>query len=181
PVPGPLSPGGWRAAWDVRLRPGFRRCRLATPRAGAGPRRTQDEGPVTRSEERELLMARAAERRGRDRPGVLIEPGAPAGGTEDARDQLGQVSLAAHPDAEPRLVEPAAPSRTDAVQDLVLAVGVVLLQPVVEQPGDGHGEANQPVARVAGAGLGRSPEDRRDLVLGQPGDHRRDHHADRDA
>ena len=74
-----------------------------------------------------------AEGGGGDGPGAPVQAGFAARSVEELRDDLGGAAFAAHPDAEPRIVEPAAVQGADAIQDLVFAVGVMLREPVLEQ------------------------------------------------
>ena len=80
-----------------------------------------------------------------------------------------------------RVVELAAAQVADAVEHLLLAVGEVLLEPVLEERRDGPRQAQHDEAGAARAGVARRGEDLRHLVIGDRRDDRRDHHADRDA
>src|SRR5262245_41632756 len=104
--------------------------------------KTENRANANSSEQRELPRPRAAEGCGRDGPGMVVEPRTPAGRAEQPGDHLGVGSLAPHPGAEAGVVEPAMAHGADAIEDLLLAVGVVAAEPVLEQVGHGQGEPN---------------------------------------
>ena len=65
-------------------------------------------------EQPQLLLltrnARTSERLGRDWPRPLVQPELATVDVEDLTDQVGDRSLAAHPDTEARVIEPAVSS-----------------------------------------------------------------------
>src|SRR5215210_3220448 len=118
--------------------------------------RPGDTGVATREglvEEAGLRPTIPAERGGRElREATLPHPGPAAAYGEEPADVLGEDPLAPHAGTEPGVVELATPHRADAVKDLVFALGVVTLQPVLEERPDGVGQAHRDVGCEGRAG-----------------------------
>src|SRR5215210_593212 len=109
-----------------------------------GRARPGDTGVATRevsAEEAGLRPTIPAERGGRELREASLPHACPAAAYgEEPGDVLGEGSLAPHAGTEPGVVELATPHRADAVKDLILALGVVTLQPVFEERPDGVGQ-----------------------------------------
>ena len=104
---------------------------------------------------------------------------APGVHLEESGDLIRKDTFSPHPGAEPRVVEAPATQRAQPREHLALAIGVMALEPVLEEGRDGvrqpHHDEGRPLrARVRG-GL----EDARNLVVGQARDHGRHHHVHR--
>ena len=110
------------------------------------------------------------------------DAGAGARGPEQRRDQLGVRAFAGHARPEPRVVHLAAADVVDAAQHVRAPIGEVVARasrrtdPSPRRAGAASMKPAKRAPACAAAG-----QDRRHLVVGQAGDDRRDHDADRDA
>src|SRR5487761_2524603 len=125
--------------FSVRVRAGppvlssrSRSCRSQTPQAVRLPIPFR----LTVAEQRKLPARRPPERGGGKGRSPAGEARLAAGDPEQGVDLFGQDSFAAHPRAETRVVQPAAPQGAEALEHFVLFFRVVVFEPPREQRRD---------------------------------------------
>src|SRR5438552_8777085 len=133
------------------------------------------------SEKREL---RARRRRPSEGPGLErrqapVEPVLLGRHREQRRDLLRVLALAALAPAEGRVAEAPAARVADAAEDARTALGIVLLEPALEELVYGLGQAEEYPAPALRSRQGRGLQDAPDLGIIQPRDDGPDQHAHR--
>ena len=93
-------------------------------------------------------------------------------------DLIREDAFASHTVNEVWVVKPPTSHGTNAVEDLLLALGESAGEPILEERPDCVRKAHGGVGGEACAGLGGGGELARQLVVVEAGDHGRDHHSD---
>lgn len=109
------------------------------------------------------------------------EAGLAAGEGEKGVNGFCYRPLSAHASVPLGVVQFPPADRTQRVEDLILAVRVVHLQPVREKIAHAVRQPYDGVAGETSTSLGRSGDDGWDFVVGEPWDNRRDHYPHRNS
>ena len=109
-----------------------------------------------------------------------IQLGTANGDLEHLHDLFRMDATAGNTPAELALVQLAAPHRSHLIQHLILSVGKMLIQPLLEHRRDCVWQAQDHVPGTGRSCLGRGGDDLRDLVIVDRRDDRRHKHTGRD-
>src|SRR5918995_1091226 len=107
-----------------------------------------------------------------------FEPSPAAAYIEELGDMIREDAFASHTGNEAWVVKPPTSHGTNAVQDLLLALGESASEPILEERADGVRKAHGGVGGEACAGLGGGGDQVRQLMVVEAGDHGRGHHPD---
>src|SRR5688572_16405724 len=121
------------------------------------------------------LCCPATERRCRQLRLFFIHAKAAAGNLEETADLLREDSLSPTAHAPPRVIEFSAAQISDAIENLLLAVSKVLLQPSLDQRSHRPGKAQHDEASPFRARVACCLENGRDFMIGDRRNHGSDH------
>src|SRR5262249_36167886 len=111
-----------------------------------------------------------------ERSAIAIEAETPAREREAFFDQLGELPVATHARAEPRIVVATSSQLLHDAHDVLCAQWIVLCQPVAEEIGHLARQPQHDPCGPARSARGSSLENRLEIAVGKLRDHRR--HAD---